>query len=369
TALDLVRRHCLKVAEDLAAQLPEHAAKTAAARKDVDAALQDCLTAVTGFRFFGGRSKTRQLRHFMDTLTLYARQRLAEEVHFAVKNCYASLAGRLADRSRDLGFCRQRLRSLMENLDCNPADENEDLTGTRPASEHTLTRSPLPTPDAFWEVIRDSATARVILPDNEDDLERAALRFLQNLSAEHWLQLDKELNDRVLVPRGGLQSACINSGDLTRQLALPLLQETSNLLGQHLPIMDVAQILGAEWQVNNQGGDPDKLREQTEEYLQRAAPLLAGKINQQQHTFLLAPASPAGRDVANAVAATFPNIHHVRVPGQADLMFLVEQGPIAQADVQKFLKPCRAAYDSLVGAPNVSPHARFDIVDWSPLDP
>ena len=56
----------------------------------------------------------------------------------------------------------------------------------------------MPTPDAFWEVIRQSATARVVLPDGERDLERAALRFLQTLKAEQWLLLDKELNERVL---------------------------------------------------------------------------------------------------------------------------------------------------------------------------
>ena len=56
----------------------------------------------------------------------------------AVKHGYAVLAAKLADRSRDLGFCRQRLRHLMDNLDYNPADEDEDLVGTRPGADHTL---------------------------------------------------------------------------------------------------------------------------------------------------------------------------------------------------------------------------------------
>ncbi len=369
TALEMVQKHCLKIADSLVAQLGQHASKSAATWKQVEAALVECARGSGGFRLFGGRSKLRQLRHFIDCLAQFARQRLTEEVLAAVKNSYAALAGKLADHGRDLGFCRQRLRHLMENLDTNPADEMEDLTGTRPGSDQTMTRSPIPTPDAFWDVIRQSATARVVLPDGEDDLERAALRFLQTLQAEQWLLLDKELNERVLSARGGLRAACINSGDLIRQLAMPLLRETSVILGAHLPIMDVAQILGAELTANGPAPAPEELQAQAQEYVERAKPLIAGKLDKKLHTFLLVPASPAGRSVADAVGQAFPDINHVRVPGQSDLMFLCEQGCLTAADLQKLLKPCRAAYEAVASAPTASPHARFDIVDWLPLDP
>jgi hypothetical protein len=210
-ALDLVRRHTLEIGEGLIGPLDMHAAKSAEKWQQVEAALVECTGGSGSFRLFGGRSKSRQLRNLMDCLAQYARQRLSEEVLVAVKNCYAALAGKLADRQRDVGFCRQRLRHLMDNLDCNPADEVEDLAGTRPGSEHTLTRSPVATPDAFWDVIRQSATARVVLPDGEADLERAALHFLQNLKAENWLLLDKELSERVLslfIRRKGANHQC-----------------------------------------------------------------------------------------------------------------------------------------------------------------
>ena len=224
TALDHVRKFCVRAAEDQNAQLDAAGRQEpASAGSSSRPRCSECADGSGGFRLFGGRSKTRQLRHFLDALGQFARQRLAEEVAGAVKHSFAALAGKLTDRARDLGFCRQRLQHLIENLDYNPADETEDLAGTRPGSEHTLTRSPMPTPDAFWEVIRQSATARVVLPDDEEDLERAALRFLQSLKPDHWIQLDKELNERVLMPRGGLQAACVNSGDLIRQLAMPLL--------------------------------------------------------------------------------------------------------------------------------------------------
>jgi hypothetical protein len=305
----------------------------------------------------------------MEALSYYARQRLAEEVLIAVKHCYGFLAAKLADRGRDLGFCRQRMKHLIDNLDFNPADVEEDLAGTRPGADYTMTKSPIPTPDAFWEVIRQSATARVVLPDGEDDLERAALRFLQSLKPDQWVLLDKELNDRVLVPRGGLQAACIHSGDLIRQLAMPLLQETSSMLGQHLPIMDVAQILGNEFNSQGAAYAADELHAQAQDYLKRATPLIVGGMGAKQHQFLLVPASPDGRKLADTVTTAMPEVNHVRVPGQADLMFLREQGCLTIADLQKLLKPCRAAYENLAPTPNTSPHARFDVLDWVPIDP
>ena len=59
----------------------------------------------------------------------------------------------------------------------------------------------------------------------------------------------------------------------------------------------------------------------------------------------------------------------VRVPGQADLMFCREQGPLTFDDLERVLKPCRAAYEEPATLPQVSPHARFDILDWMPLAP
>src|ERR1019366_2264007 len=98
----------------------------------------------------------------------------------------------------------------------------------------------------------------------QDDLEQAAIRFLQEVTAEQWLQLDRELNEKVLEPQGGLHGACMN-GDLTRQMAVPLLEGTTHFLNQHLPIMDVAQIIKSEVEAGESimsDAATDTLREQ-----------------------------------------------------------------------------------------------------------
>jgi hypothetical protein len=59
----------------------------------------------------------------------------------------------------------------------------------------------------------------------------------------------------------------------------------------------------------------------------------------------------------------------VNVPGQAGLLFCREQATLSIEDLEPVLRPCRSAYEEAVNVPQQSPHARFDIQDWTPLDP
>jgi hypothetical protein len=153
-------------------------------------------------------------------------------------------------------------------------------------------------------------------------------------------------------------------GDLVRSLVLPLLDEASSFLSAFLPVTDVAQVELASAEAL--GGD---LGVQIPEYLARAAPLIGGTDGGHQTAFLLVPASDAGKVFGEEAQRIVPEIQLVRVPGQAHLMFCREQGFLSADDLQRVLGNCRAAYEEAVLAPQVSPHARFDIVDWLPLDP
>ena len=50
-------------------------------------------------------------------------------------------------------------------------------------------------------------------------------------------------------------------------------------------------------------------------------------------------------------------------------MFCREQNGLTIEDLDRILRSCRAAYEDAAGTPQSSPHARFDIQDWTPLDP
>jgi hypothetical protein len=375
SALTHVQHLCHEAAERQRESVVRQQAQVEQAWRQVEAALVECQAGGGGFRLFGGRSNRRLLRAFMEALSHFARQRLAEETTAAVRQFFLSLRGQLEERRRDLGFCRQRLRHLIETLEGTAGTEDDALVGTRPGSDNTPSHSPVPSTEAYWEAIRESATARVVLPDNEQDLERAAIHFLQSLTGEQWLQLDKDLHERVLLPRGGLHGACMSSGDLVRTLAVPLMDEAVSLLGQHLPIMDAAQILGAELGILADekhpagGGNAPELEAQSRSYLARTMPLLARQDGTGQHAFLLVPVSKAGKALALATKQVLPDLQEVKVPGQADLMFCRDQGQLGTHDLQRVFKACRLAYEAVATSPQVSPHARFDLTDWLPLDP
>jgi hypothetical protein len=391
-AAEMAMAHFLAFSQEQAAaaadRLKAHVGRVAQAQQQLQAALDNCLNGANGFSFFGGRAR-RLLRVFMDHLAAFARQCLAEDLAAGVQQFYTALGGRLQDRQRDLAFCRQRLRAVQDALK-NPDLPFDELaaTGAGALGDVGLSHSgssPVPSAESFWEALRQSAITRVVLPEGETELERAAARFLGRLTPDQWAQLDQALQDRVLAPGGGLHQMCLGSNDLTRGLVAPLLEQAALCLGEHLPITDVAQVLLDDAQRDGRGRPlAQLLGEQAREYFRNATPVVAAApaarprgdaaaptpdVPDGQHAFLLIPASEAGKAYGDESKRALPQVQLVRVPGQSALLFCREQGNLRVEDLQRFLAPCRRAYEESVVTPLSSPHARQDIVDWIPLDP
>jgi hypothetical protein len=393
-------------------------------QEKLDEAVQSCMSGSSGWSLFGGRSR-RLLRVYVDHLAAYARQCLADDTATAVLQFYALLCGKLSDRMRDIGFCRQRLRGLQDVLRIQIEDslDGENVTDTAtfahtPGPTAYATNSswgsaatpgagqtPLLSTEAYWHSIRESLTNRVVLPDGETDLETAARRFLATLTPEHWTALDHAIGEQVLVSRGGLLKLALDAGDLIRYFATPLLNQAIQVLSNHLPITDVAQV-----EFSTEAGLTDRIlgyhacaspvlahREpptalsaphtrakvgsgvrqavfagggaESERPSIRPAGKKADSKTDDQLAFLLIPASDAGRAFADEAKDLLPDLHLVNVSGQADLMFCREQGTIKIDDLEGLLRSSRNAYHEANLLPQTSPHARFDIVDWTPLDP
>src|SRR5262249_44197043 len=250
-ALTRLLQFCEEGAAAISARLQPQTTKTEQAQEQLQGALAGCISGAGGFSFFGGRAR-RLLRVFVDHLAAYARQCLTEDISGTVRHFFQLLHGRLTERLRDLTFCRQRLRHLQESLDV-PLPELDAYNDSRTGDDSTLSPTPIPSPEAFWEAIQQSATTRVVLPNGETDLERAGQRFLTTLSSEQWVHLDQMLQDQVLAPLGGLQRALVSGTELTRSLGQPLLNRAAAVLGEHLPITDVAQAI-----LERQGGNHEK---------------------------------------------------------------------------------------------------------------
>ena len=387
---------------DATAANEEHFKQQAPRGRQAEAQLQTALESCSsggGFSWFGGNSR-RQLRLFVDHLAVYARQCMADDLSAVVGQFFANLRCRLDDRLRDLTFCRQRLRHIQQTLAAaengeEPAENEAEALRSVLGGPSSADLSPTPvlSTEAFWETVRESATHRVVLPEGAEELETAANRFLGSLNPEHWADLDQMLQDQVLAPRKGLFQACMNTNDLIRHLAVPLVNQAVATLGGYLPVTDVAQVelasagaIAAEADVSA----ASELIQRMRTYQQLAAPQIGSAATRGQtalvggggsslnapadvsppdETFLLIPASEAGKQYGEEAQRVLPEIQLVNVPGQADLMFCREQPEMSFEDLDRILRPCRHAYEEAAGTPQSSPHARFDIQDWAPLDP
>jgi hypothetical protein len=421
-AITRLIQFCDEATREHQVRVKMQADRSARAQELLDAALEGCLNSAGGWSFFGGRGR-RAVRVFVDHLAAYARQCLAEDTSAAVLQFLAHLRGRLGDRLRDLGLCRQRLRYLQETLEHHVDTPEGDvdnvadtMTFTRNAAASyspaatwgtpaaaQLSPTPLLSTEAYWETIRESTTNRVVLPDGETDLDRSARRFLATLTPEHWCQLDQAIGDSVLAPNGGLLKLCLDNHDLVRSVGSPLLNQAITCLSDHLPITDVAQVefslgdgiadrlLGyraaalpmlplaeAKGVPNTRTGHPSGSRRLVvgvggrggnEPPADPRLPPSKKPSAEDQSSFLLIPASEAGKSIGETAREILPELHLVNVPGQADLMFCREQAALTIEDLERMLHLCRNAYQELSMVPHNSPHARFDIQDWSPLDP
>jgi serine/threonine protein kinase len=423
SALQRFMAHCEEAATAQSARCQQQATRSQKAQDELQRALAGCVEGAGSFSWFGARSR-RTLRGFVDHLASFARQCLAEDTFSAVLQFYACLRSRLADRVRDLTFCRQRLRHLRHSLEhMLPSAHDDELLDRPAAGQGRSAAAPLfwapstsravpldvgttagPTPivstESFWESIRESRTMRVVLPPETRDLEEAARRFVQTLTADSWMQLEQAFQDHVLAPRGGLSHACITTSDLDRHLLAPLLSKAVASLSGLLPITDVAEV-----ELSQDGDALARIRT----YYEHASPLLTparalashsrtvpgersssaavavappdegrtvvkgrsliGKGDTGDHCFLLLPVGEQGKELGEQAQQALPGLQTVNAPGQADLMFCREQEGLQLHDLEPLLAACRTAYRDTAVTPPSSPHARFDILDWVPLDP
>jgi serine/threonine protein kinase len=341
-------------------QLEQQSQRSRHARAHLEHAHGACRLGPGSFSLFGGRAR-RHLRVFMDHLAAFSRQRLVEEVVAAGLQFYAALASRLNDRIRELAFCRQRLRHVQEHMENSAEVETPPASGT--LAMETNGSHPAPSSaESYWETIRDTKTARLVLPDGGHDLEGTAKRFVATLTPEQWAQLDQTLQDQVLAAVGGLHHAARAGGDLARVLSEPMLTAAAACLGKVLPVTDVAQAELAA--AAARGRD---LPTQIRAYFENAMPAVPAKTVDREHGYLLVPTSKEGKEFGDIAVETIPSLELVRVPGQADLMFCREQGCLASEELQRGFRGCRQAYEETAHTPQVSSHARFDIQDWAPL--
>jgi len=351
SAMIRMSQFCARTADAVARRIPELTQRTAQTWADVRAAYEVCAHG-SGFRLFGSRTP-RNLRTLMNDLTEYGRAKFREQVVAATARLYRSVHTGLQERLSDLAFCRQRLSHLEHVLEPESAGSHY---GSHPG---LLPPAPSTAPLASTHT---HGSDQILLPFGESDVEWAAARFVMNVTAEQWMRLEEVLQSLVLAPLGGLHAICQKAGDLLSQLAGPLLDQTAAYLSNILGVGDVAE---GEFAT---GGKQANIVSLVRTCYERAQPLVPGNIKMESG-FLVVPATDAGTELAEEVRQALPGIKVLPTAGQtSDIAVCREQSRLASKDLEGILGHCQEAYRELAARPSSSPHSRFDIIEWMPLD-
>ncbi len=312
-----------------------------------------------GFSLFGGGPQ-RALRNFVAQLSNFARLRIAQDRLECGLFFFRCLRGELDDRLRDLGFSRQRLKALEQVLVAPVGDWRDPVQnpgfGAADAGLELL--------DPFWEAVQRTGSVEIMLPFGIPDLEETASQFVASLQEEHVRQLDEELQAKVLAPLGDLLTACTGNANLLRHLGRPLIEQTAAFLSALLPISDVAQVEFSA--AESKGID---LGQRFRRVYNQAAPESGPTDESRSAAFLLVPDSEAGRTLALTAQRALRAIQTVFTPSPAEMTICREGDNLSLAELDELLAHARRAYQELAPQPPMSPHARFDLAEWLPLEP
>jgi serine/threonine protein kinase len=338
-------------ANEVSRELPELTQKLKQLWAGVRSSLEACV-AGSGFSFFGQRGP-RNLRALLNELGEYGRARINEQLAGATARFFRAVNNGLEDRLRDLTFCRQRLSFLEQVF--------EPTTSGSHSGSHPGLLPPAPSNAQLAPTISQGGD-QVLLPFGENDLDWAAARFVLNITTEQWTRLEEVLQSLVLGPLGGLHAICQKAGDLVAQLAGPLIDQTAAYLGNILKFSDIAT---GDFVA---GGKRSNLVSLIQASWTRAQPLLHGDAKHESG-YVVLPATQAGLELVEEIGKVMPGAKALHAPGQtSEIMVCREQGHLTLADLQQVFSHCREAYRELAARTATSPHARFDVLEWIPLD-
>jgi serine/threonine protein kinase len=334
-------------------QLPALQQSRCEAQQAVQASVESCQGGSGSFTFFGSRAG-RSLRGLTERLKRFVDMRCSEDLTVAAMVFYRRMSERLRERLQDMAQVREQLAKLigfMETAAAQAAPSRAANANPIDAADETVNAT-----------LQMSNTVRVVLPNGDTQLDRAAAEMLELLQPEEYTRLQDVIQRLVLDPRGGLEAVCKSSPDLRRALAVPIVEQMTAYLTNLLPTQDIAQI-----ELASPEAKAGELGKRIATYLKLANAQVGGPPDDER-TFVLVPATAAGLQYSREVKGVVSNAITVMVQGGGtDLMFCREQGCLRTADMMRLIEPCQQAYEEQGEKPERSPHSRHDVSEWMPL--
>src|SRR5262249_55930373 len=107
---------------------------------------------------------------------------------------------------------------------------------------------------------------------------------------------------------------------------------------------------------------------QMRNYYAGAVPQVASSKDAHQTAYLLVPQSEAGEAFGQSAQSWHSDLHLTRMQSLTEMTVCREQGNLGYKERNELFSSFRNAYPSLATVPAHSPHARFDVLDWLPLE-
>jgi len=220
--------------------------------------------------------------------------------------------------AQDLALCQQKLGHLANTF--KPADK---------AAEE-------------FEQQALFAEATAVFPDARNGLVAAAESVLDNLDSEFITKIDREFQDEVLTPNGGLWEVLCSNADLTSTLK-PVLQEwASSVILDRLKGNDAAKILSESPE------RMDQAKQTLLTHVLKAEPRLQLPLTR-QHLLLGLPAGTAGDSLGRVVTTAFPQVPTTLFESARDVVICQE---VAALSISKIAEHLAA------GTPGTIEHAK-----------
>ncbi len=323
-------------------------------REEVQAAYQSC--AVGGFSLFGMRA-SRSVRQLLDVLSNYAHERYEETADETAVRCMRTIQSNLEERCRDLLRCRQKLGHLREGIQALPRETNYQQP-VKPDKRDPGDHANL---NLILAPVDSNASVGILLPKGNSDIPSAACDLVDRLRDRDWARLEEVLQTLVVQPSGGLIPICLLSSDLQRDLAQPLIEQGAAFLGSLVKFQGVFDLL-------NGFQNSQQSQEVFEQLLHPAEPSLGG-ADSKEKIYLIVPHKPDLQTTTLRAKSRINDIEWINLPESSSEWLLIrERNNLRVEDLQELLTMCKDAYSQLSGHIATSPHARFDIQEWLPLE-
>lgn len=206
-------------------------------------------------------------------------------------------------------------------------------------------------------------TQRDLYPVGCNSVSESSKRFVDVLSDDDLIDLDRRVQEALVARQGGLFHTCLNATDGLASLLELVQEETRTYLDERLGEVDLA---GMFWQ---RYGTPDAIVRELHRAYEEAEPALVGPgpWAKEEIAVFAGPAGLGGNPIRELAASVLPAT--MLADETHDEVVIVREYPAVPLSALSQLGPTwAAAYQSAYDIQQTTAHSRLDVTRWIDVD-